>query len=302
MIDIRRILCPVDFSQFSAHALDHAAAIACWYEARLTVLHVVPNRPVMDLPSPPLAPEARARVARELDRFAAHLPAEMARETCVGEAADVHRAILTRAADMPADLLVMGSHGRSGFTRVLLGSVTERVVRQAPCPTLVVPPRAPDTAPDAPVRFRRILCPVDFSDASRDAFAWALNLAEEADAELTLLHVIELPPELRANPLTPGFDVAALHASAQADALRRLRGLVPEQARTYCTVKAATREGAAYHGILCEAAVAAAELIVMGERGGGAFDRFVFGSNTARVMRTATCPVLIVPPRAEASR
>jgi nucleotide-binding universal stress UspA family protein len=79
--------------------------------------------------------------------------------------------------------------------------VTEKVIRKALCPTLVVPPRAPDVPPDAPVQFKRVVCAVDFSDSSLSAVDYALSLAEEADAHLTLLHAIEMPPEFRENPV-----------------------------------------------------------------------------------------------------
>jgi nucleotide-binding universal stress UspA family protein len=193
-----------------------------------------------------------------------------------------------------ADLLVLGTHGRSGFQRLFLGSVTEKVIRKATCPTLVVPPRAADVAPDAPVQFRRILSPVDFSDSSRDALAYAVHMAEEADARLTLLHVIEVPPELREHAMVPDFDVDRIRSAAEADALRRLRDLVPDQARSYCTVETAVVEGKAYREVLRRAADGQSDVIVMGVHGRGAVDLLVFGSTTHHVIRAATCPVLIV--------
>ena len=127
------------------------------------------------------------------------------RRTCpidvrVQQAAYIHEEIVAQLEATDADLLVLGTHGRSGFQRLFLGSVTEKVIRKACCPTLVVPPRAPDVAPTAPVQFRRILCPVDFSESSLRAFAHAVNMAEEADAHLTLLHVIETPTVISPEP------------------------------------------------------------------------------------------------------
>jgi nucleotide-binding universal stress UspA family protein len=210
------------------------------------------------------------------------------------EAPEAHGEILAQAAALRPDLLVLGSHGRSGFQRWLLGSVTEKLIRQAPCPTMIVPQRAHDTPPDKPVQFRNILCPVDFSDASMRAMEHALSLAEEADAHLTLLHVIEVPPELREQVALAGLDVDRIRAAAEAESLRRLRTLVPEQARTYCTVETAVREGAAFRQILAAASETRADLVVMGVHGRGALDLLVFGSNTVRVIRGAACPVLIV--------
>ena len=98
--------------------------------------------------------------------------------------------ILDQATTMSADLLVIGTHGRSGFERLLLGSVAEKVLRKARCPVLTVPPRLPDAVPSGPVLFKRILCAVDFSESSMHALKYALSLAQEADACLTVVHVI----------------------------------------------------------------------------------------------------------------
>jgi nucleotide-binding universal stress UspA family protein len=176
----------------------------------------------------------------------------------------------------------------------MLGSVTEKLLRRVPCPTMVVPQRVPDAAPDQPVQFRRILCPVDFSDASTRAVAFALTLAEEADAQLLVLHVIEVPPELQESHVSATFSVENVRAAAEADRLQRLRALIPEQARSFCTVETSVREGAAYREILKVASERKSDLIVMGVQGRGAIDLMVFGSNTARVVRAAACPVLVV--------
>jgi nucleotide-binding universal stress UspA family protein len=217
-------------------------------------------------------------------------------EFVVREASDVWRDILEQVHTFGADLLVLGSHGHGGFNRLLLGSVTEKVLRRSAIPILVVPRHAPDAEPNAPVQFRRILCPVDFSDASLDALGRAFSLAEEADAHLTLLHVIEIPPELREHyPINSEVDLDRIHAAAEAAARRQLRGLIPSDASVYCHVETAVREGAAYRQILKTAAEGGSDLIVMGVHGRGALDLMVFGSNTARVVRGATCPVLVVP-------
>ena len=145
-----------------------------------------------------------------------------------------------------------------------------------------------------PIRFGHILCPVDFSDGSLLALKHAVGLAEEADSQLTVLHVIEVPPELREHAVLEDFNVDAVRAAAEAGALQRLRALIPEDARTYCTVETTVREGAAFREILRVAAERSSDLVVMGVQGRGALDLMVFGSNTVRVTRAARCPVLIV--------
>ena len=294
MIRITQILCPVDLSEISQHALDHAAAVARWYGARLTVLYVFANLPTLDLPPLVLEEQDRERLMTALRAMAARMPVTLRIDFRIEEANFVHDEIQQQIEATHADLLVLGTHGRSGFQKLFLGSVTEKVIRQASCPALVVPPRAPDVPVHAPVQFRRILCPVDFSKSSLEGVAYALALAEEADAHLTLLHVIETPPELRESAMAPDFDVARLHAAAQAESRRRLHDLVPAEARAYCAIEIAVAEGRAYRQVLRQAAEEKADLIVMGVHGRGAIDRLVFGSNTHHVIRAATCPVLIV--------
>jgi nucleotide-binding universal stress UspA family protein len=293
MIRISHVLCPVDFSETSQHALDHAAAIAHWYDAALTVLFVFPNLPVMDLPPLVLEEGDRERLLVEMRRMADRVPTRVAIDYRVCEAPYVHDEIVAQAARIHADLVVLGTHGRSGVERLFLGSVTEKVIRQAACPTLVVPPRAPDVAAAAPVEFRRILCPVDFSESSLDALALAINMAEEADARLTLLHVVEWPRRVSQEPTAFDVDLARLREAALIDARRRLHDLIPDQAATYCTVETMVSEGKAHQTIVSHAAEHRCDLIVMGVHGRGAVERLLFGSTTHQVIRSAACPVLI---------
>ena len=294
MIAITRILCPIDFSETSQHALDHAAAIAGWYEARLTVLYVFASLPAMDLPPLALEDADRERLRQEMRQATARVPGGVPLDLRIEEAAYVHEEILAQTQGIGADLLVLGTHGRSGFQRLFLGSITEKVIRKATCPALVVPPRAPDAAPGMPVQFRRILCPVDFSESSLQALAYALRMAEEADAHLTALHVIDMPAVTSEEPAAFEADLDRIRQASAAEASRRLHDLVPDRARTFCTVETTIVEGRAYAAILRLAVEQQSDLIVMGVRGRAAIDRLLFGSTTHHVIRAAACPVLIV--------
>ena len=198
------ILCPVDFSDTSQHALDHAAAIAHRDQARLTVLYVFANLPSMDVPPLVLSPADRERIRVDLQRMCANVPKAISVDLVVREAERVYRTILEQQNGFGADLLVLGTHGRSGFQHMVLGSITEKVIRAVKCPTLVVPPRAPDIAPDATPRLRRILCPIDFSASSTNAFAEARRMAEETGARLTALAVVDIAYETIGTAIAEG--------------------------------------------------------------------------------------------------
>lgn len=297
MISVERILCPIDFSDVSQHALAHAAAIAQWYEARLTILHVFSTVAAMDLPPQVLDDADRQQLTAEMRRFASGVPSTVAVDFRLQEAGSSHDEIVAQIGATRADLLVLGTHGRSGFEHLFLGSVTEKVMRKATCPTLIVPPRAPDTVAATSVQFRRILCPVDFSDSSLEAVEYAFKMAEEADARLTLLHVVEFPVVLSEEPTVVDVDLSRIRETAVAHARRRLHDLVPEQAQAYCTVETTVVEGRAYREILRHVAEKHSDLIVMGLLGARSPDLPLLGSTTHHVIRASACPVLIVRRR-----
>ena len=119
-------------------------------------------------------------------------------------------------------------------------------------------------------------------------------MAEEADAQLTLLHVTEMPAALTQEPFLVDVELSRLREDAVDAARSKLHSLVPEEARTYCTIETAVVEGRAYREILGQAADKKSDLIVMGVHGRGALDLLLFGSTTHHVIRASACPVLIV--------
>ena len=200
--------------------------------------------------------------------------------------------IVDHAVRMAADLLVVGTHGRGGFDRLLLGSVAEKVLRKAPCPILTVPPHAPSAAPEEVV-FKRILCPMDFSPSALQAFGFAVDLARQANGSVTVLHVIEwlAEEEPRAHA---HFNVSEYRQHLTADAHARLQALLAEEPRTWCETEEAVVIGRAHREILAMAAAKEADLIAMGAQGRGGVGLALFGSTTQHVVRAATCPVLTV--------
>lgn len=299
MIEFRSIICPIDFSDFSRRALSHAVAMARRYEGRVTLLHVMPELPsIIAFPlsaDPPLLdPATRGGLCEELHEFAGPAREQVPMDVVVLEG-DPARQIVEQARERHADLVVMGTHGRSGFERWALGSVTEKVLRKAPCPMLTVP-RAAGPVEAGDPRFRRILCAVDFAPPSLQAVKQALSLAEESKARLTLLHVVEaFLDEEAAGSWHP--KLSAFQAYLERDARRRLELLVPEDARNWCEPQEVVVFGKAWREVLRRSAEDASDLIVMGVRGRSAVDLALFGSTTHHVVREATCPVLTIRPR-----
>ena len=186
----------------------------------------------------------------------------------------------------------MGTHGRRGFKRLLLGSVTETVLREAPCPVLTVPPSAHAASTEA-VTFKRILCPIDFSPSALQALGFALDLARQADGRVTLLHVVEWLAEEEPKALAH-FNVPEYRRYLAADAGDRLRLLVAEESRTWVEIDNVVVLGRSHREILHAAETIPANLIVMGAQGRGGVGLALFGSTTQQVVRSAACPVLTV--------
>ena len=291
-IDIQRILCPVDFSEFSGPALERAVRLSDWFEARIEVLHVIPFLPLaMPVGVFEVTPQQRRQVDEAMSALVEPFREEGAPIVTKVLEGDPWRAILAEATAVRADLLVIGTHGRSGFEKLLLGSVTEKVLRRAPCPVLTVG-HVPAHSRKGPL-FRRILCAADLTQASQQTLDMALALATENDAQITLLHVMETLSGNNAAALMTGAREAIppqLLASARAD----LRKAVSDRVRAFCDVTERVETGAPWTEILRVAEQMDAELIVMGAHATGAVGRMLFGATTNHVVRRAHCPVLIV--------
>ena len=294
MLEIRRILCPVDFSEPSQHALDHAVMIAGWYRSRITLLHV--RQPALFSEPPILFTDMDVGSAASFEDVEPRLHHWLAPVRASGILCDVMAVdgnspaahIVEVSGRIEADLVVLGTHGRSGFERLLLGSVTEKVVRMSKVPVVTVPPPSVSTST---LPFRRVLCGVDFSAPSMAGLRFALSLAKESNSTLTLLHVLEFGPESDAFSTQP-FDMATYRDAVRVDATRRLVDLVTDDVRTWCDPATKVLCGKPYEQILAAAAENRSDLIVLGVHGRNSLDLMVFGSTTNQVIRRATCPVL----------
>ena len=302
MIDIHRILCPIDFSDHSRRALDHAVTIARSHKSTVTVLYVFAPLPVaavglgpMGLEPTVLSPIDRERLLEDTEAFAATEVAQGVTVEALVRGGSVAAEIVDQAVDMKADLLVMGTHGRSGFERLMLGSVAEKVLRKAPCPVMTVPAGLPDAVPSGRILYKSILCPVDFSESSLKALKYATSMAAQANGQLTVLHVDERDFEHADGVGGVAYDAGRtmgefLEERARVSQ-RRLEDVTTD-ARTHCVVDALQTNGTPWREVLRVAAERRSDLIVMGVQGRGAADLLFFGSTTQHVVRQATCPVL----------
>ena len=300
MTAFKRILCPVDFSEFSRHALDEAIAIAHLYDGCVTALHVfpiaIPADPFGGLPEfQPftLTDRNRAHILRQLSDFAASEGAEPQRITvALREGTDIHAEILEAADRMNPDLIVMGTHGRSGFQHVMLGSVAEKVLHKARYPVLTVPRQTPDAVPRGPVPFARILCGVDFSECSLAALRHAISLAADAGARVDVLSVVQLIPMYETMSGVPLY-YPGLLGDLKADIWKRLNSVVAEAAPEMPVERIVTM-GSPHREIVRVATERNAELLVLGAYSHGPIDHMFFGSTTNHVVHQARCPVLTV--------
>jgi nucleotide-binding universal stress UspA family protein len=190
------------------------------------------------------------------------------------------------------DLIVVGTHARTGVERLRTGSIAEQVTQRASCPVLIVP--MSEGWREGLASFRNIMCPVDFTKASDAALGHALHLVKDG-GRLTLLHVSSASHAVSASRYAYHFGGPEYARRLQQDAWHRLQDAVPVEARTTADVRARVVSGTPATEIVRIASEIEADLIVMGVTSRGAIGRKLIGSTAARVLRTAGRPVLAVP-------
>ncbi len=286
----QRILVPVDFSELSALALKYGVAGALQFGAELVVLHAerfeVPPYVLADEYDRTLSELQQRR--KNAESYLAHYAREVLGATLdhivarflIVEAHPVD-AILQAAVQEQADLIVMGTHGRTGWQRFTLGSVTERVVRSATVPVFVVRQKEREfidvSHPEAMPRIQRILCPVNFTPVAQQALHYAAAIAARFGAKVTALHIDE-----HAHP-----DLEQLKA--------HVCQWLPETVSHQCPVEVKVRRGHAAEQIVAEAQEGDHDLLVIGADRRPFLSAFVFGSTTELLLRHSPLPTLIVP-------
>lgn len=290
-ISLKNILFTTDFTEFSMTALPFAIALAKRFGATIFVTHVLPAEPRLPVAVEAMPPEQvvdRAVAVQEMERL----------ERSGALAGIKHEAIVQRGeyaavlgdviAKNRIDLVVAGTHGREGLRKMILGSVAEQIFRTAICPVLTVGPHVtPDVLSDG--RFHRVLFATDFSAGSVHALPYALALAEEDHAQLTLLHAVHVDAATPIEGTKPIYDEQiATRSEAQ------LRQMIPQNAQLWAEPEILVRSGLPADVIVETAIEERASIIVMGvhhARGAASHNPWAVAH---QVVCHAHCPVLSV--------
>lgn len=293
---IKNILCPVDRSPSSLQAFGYAIALARWQSARLDLLEVVETASHVGASRAPrldaVPRETRKSLERDLRRVLVSRRASDLKVEIFMRKGNVVQEILAHARERRPDLVVIGSHGQSGVQRLVLGSVSEKVLRLATCPVLTVR-RGVRLVRRNQSPFKTILCATDFSAAATEAVAYAQRLAEESDAKLILMSAFEWPfdESARSGPL------AELRKSTEVRVREALGRLLPRSSSGNRRGQVVVSMGKASAAIVKLARARSVDLIVMGVSGRGAVDAAVLGSTSHHVIREGEWPVLTVGPK-----
>jgi nucleotide-binding universal stress UspA family protein len=271
-----RILVPTDFSETATHALRYASDLARRTGARLTVVYADAFIPPVDYTATVGGwdeysfVQLKARAEEQLKKDArANIDPSVPYDTVVRVAPPLE-GILAQARESGAGMIVMGTHGRTGFRRLIIGSITEAVMRKAEVPVIAVPPGS-----DRKSTIRTIVCPAIYNDQCHDALAFAAAIAP-ADAKFVVIRA------------TPADDIVET-----ADDLFELRAWIPESIATRCELKM-FGSGHVAGQIDGYAEKAEADLIVVGEPANRSASDLLYGTFAARVVQHSHCPVLTV--------
>jgi nucleotide-binding universal stress UspA family protein len=298
-IQLNRILCATDFSDLSNRTIPFGISLAKTFSARLSVCHII------DLPFAAMNGEVQLDPIEQQEQMTVYAQEQLAQLfekesvsweplVSIGHTADEISRIVEKER---IDLVISATHGRSGLKRLLLGSVTERLMRILSCPLLIINGREEAQAGTRENAFppRRILVGCDFSADSGLAFQYGLAMAQEFESELHLVHVVE-PPVYQNVLVSDDAAGGGTRASIVEQLTDKLTRMVPAEARNWCDLKTILREGKPDEELTWYAEVNDMDLIVLGVRGHGLVESLFIGSTTDRVARRAPCPVLSVRP------
>jgi nucleotide-binding universal stress UspA family protein len=282
---ITSVLAPTDLSDSSIPALRYARLFADRFSAKLTIMYTDPIVYPVDLAGPAgglyinTTPEHQAQLRREVEPHAASVMAGLPYDIDVTIGQPIP-AILAAARERNADLIVMGTHLRHDWRRALLGSVSEGVLHGSECPVLTVATQDGYVGA-TPYAITNIMCPVNFTDVARESLHVAARLAEAFGARLTIVHVLEADEVM----------------NAKADE-EKVRHWVTPELQDVCSFRELVVRGGAAERVLDCADDAGSDLLVIGSQHKLFRDSTVIGTTTERLIRFASCPVMVVPRQA----
>jgi nucleotide-binding universal stress UspA family protein len=281
-IAISKILLATDFSPESQNALKCAISLAKRYESKLFLAHAISEETFLTGAEvwPALIDTVQRNAEKNMARIEQDQDLQSLAHEVLLQAGETWEVLSRLVSDQNIDLIVMGTHGSGGIDKLMLGSTAEKVVRHAPCPVLTVGPRVRLLSLES---FSNILYATDFSSGSLRALNYALSLAEEDRAELTMLHVIE------SLPVSDGEFVEWKRRDCE-----RLRQLVPTGIDLPSQPEMEVEVGDPAEEIVRLADARNAELIVMGSHPSGAVSTHLPWTTLHHVLQHAHCPVLTV--------
>jgi nucleotide-binding universal stress UspA family protein len=292
---IKNVLVPVDFSPPSRLALDYAVSLARKFRATLTLMHV------MESPSG-LAHSFRSESAKTenahreqaLRMLSALLGSEDQDDLdlrIVIKSGDIKDEIVSTIGEQRADIAVMGTHGRGFFGRLVIGSITEGILRRTTIPVLTV------SRATKPLTFGRILFATDLSESSRCGFRFALDVAQTMGSDVLILHALERVC------LTYGGGEMVGYVSEHnvEEAKKKLVDFAAEANSRQVKTETLVVEGVPAEEILKAASESDADLILITAAHKGFVERTLLGTTAERVIREAQVPVLSIPTSASMS-
>jgi nucleotide-binding universal stress UspA family protein len=304
-LTLRRVLVPIDFSPESLKTLRYAKRLAERFKAKLHLVHVAPPPPLWPHGTPPpiRLQDFTATAGERLRTLAAELSLPISPKPYSVRTGWIADEISAVARTTRTELVVIATRGHTGLKRAFLGSTTESLLRSAPCPVLVfrdnerrsTKQRVSKTG--AAPQFRKILVRLDFSEPSRLGLEYALGFAQEFHATVVLFHSVFVSPYLMGNKYAAP-QIAALIASEQKSARAEMENLREAISRKGGTVETKIALGSPAEQIEKYVRKAGIELIITSTHGRSGLRNMFMGSTAARIVRYATCPVLVVPNQA----
>ena len=293
---VTHVLFATDFSPCSAPAFRYAVEWAKVFNAQLTIFHGLSLQPGLDIDAGiaqryldehrNVAQDHLAQLLAEAQQQVPQTSIEIRTGLASTQICDVAR-------EHKTDLIIIGTHGWTGFNLVLFGSVAERVIQRAPCPVLSIPDRSPEETAgmhSLTIQPRQMVLPIDFSDCSIDAYEYGVQMAKWFDASLTLVHAIE--------PLSYSLDFSLTHPleekANRKKVEQRLQALTAVLTEEGLSARYELMEKHSVEAILEAGSAQQADLLVMGTHSRKGLSRLILGSTTSKVLRHSPYPILTV--------